>query len=293
MGFFMSMGHFYRAFIRLFYAHKQERIAMKSIAIVTGASSGVGREFVRQFDAGTGGPLDELWLIARRADALEEVAATCVTATRTFALDLTSPAAFHTLGDALFDACEDDTAYVQWLVNSAGFGTAGSFADVRPDANADMVRLNCLAVVQMCSTVLPYLTRGSRIVNLASMAAVAPLPGFATYAATKAFVLNLSRALDAELAEVGIHVTAVCPKWMKTGFFDRLGDKSRYAHLTGIGFEDPIRAVRQSIRAAILGRPVCVTSPDMKLAYAIAHILPTSCALAAICAATKRASRRS
>ncbi len=69
---------------------------MKSIAIVTGASSGVGREFVRQFDAGTGGPLDELWLIARRADALEEVAATCVTATRTFALDLTSPAAFHT-----------------------------------------------------------------------------------------------------------------------------------------------------------------------------------------------------
>ena len=217
---------------------------MRSIAIVTGASSGVGREFVRQLDAGGAGPIDEIWLIARNQDKLAQIAGETTTVTRVFPLDLTDPAAYYTLGDALSDATDDGKLYVQLLVNSAGFGTAGTFAEVGADANAQMVRLNCLATVQMCSIVLPYLRPGSRIINLASMAGTLPLPGFATYSATKAFVLNFSRALDEELSEVGIRVTAVCPKWMKTGFFDHLGPRSAYESMMVIGTEKPEAAVR-------------------------------------------------
>lgn len=255
---------------------------MKSIAIVTGASSGVGREFVRQLDAGASGPIDEIWLIARNQDRLTQIAIETTTVTRVFPLDLTDPAAYYTLGDALADATDDGTYYVQLLVNSAGFGTAGTFAEVGPDANAQMVRLNCLAVVQMCSLVLPYLRPGSRIINLASMAGTLPLPNFATYSASKAFVLNFSRSLDAELSDFGVRVTAVCPKWMKTGFFDHLGPKSAYGPMMVIGTEDPAKAVRKALKASTLGRAVCVPSPDMKAAYAVLQILPAAVAMSAM-----------
>ena len=255
---------------------------MRSIAIVTGASSGVGREFVRQLDAGGAGPIDEIWLIARNQDKLAQIAVETTTVTRVFPLDLTDPAAYYTLGDALSDATDDGKLYVQLLVNSAGFGTAGTFAEVGADANAQMVRLNCLATVQMCSIVLPYLRPGSRIINLASMAGTLPLPGFATYSATKAFVLNFSRALDEELSEVGIRVTAVCPKWMKTGFFDHLGPRSAYESMMVIGTEKPEAAVRKALVASTLGRPVCVPSPDMKAAYALLQIIPTALAMSSM-----------
>lgn len=255
---------------------------MRSIAIVTGASSGVGREFVRQLDAGGAGPIDEIWLIARNQDKLAQIAVETTTVTRVFPLDLTDPAAYYTLGDALSDATDDGKLYVQLLVNSAGFGTAGTFAEVGADANAQMVRLNCLATVQMCSIVLPYLRPGSRIINLASMAGTLPLPGFATYSATKAFVLNFSRSLDEELSEVGIRVTAVCPKWMKTGFFDHLGPRSAYESMMVIGTEKPEAAVRKALVASTLGRPVCVPSPDMKAAYALLQIIPTALAMSSM-----------
>ena len=255
---------------------------MKSIAIVTGASSGVGREFVRQLDEGAGGPIDEIWLIARNADKLTQIAIETQTVTRVFPLDLTNPAAFYTLGDALSDATDGGKLYVQLLVNSAGFGTAGTFGEVGPDANAQMVRLNCLAVVQMCSTVLPYLRPGSRIINMASMAGTLPLAGFATYSATKSFVISFSRALDEELAEAGVRVTAVCPKWMKTGFFDHLGPQSAWQPMMAIGTESPIVAVRKALRASVLGRPVCVPSPDMKAAYALLQIIPTALAMSSM-----------
>ena len=255
---------------------------MKSIAIVTGASSGIGHEFVCQLDQGSGGPLDEIWVIARRRDALNQLASSCKTKIRVFALDLLEPSSFKTIADELANSCANESAYVQWLINSAGFGRAGNFGDIGTQSNADMVRLNCLAVVEMCSIVLPYLKPGARIVNMASMAGTLPLEGFAVYSASKSFVLNFSHALNAELSDGGVHVTAVCPKWMKTGFLEHAGDKKALGRMMFIGFEDPKRVVRKALRAAILGRGVCVPSHDMKIAYGALAILPVGFVMAAM-----------
>lgn len=255
---------------------------MESIAIITGASSGVGREFVHQLDHHAGGPLDQLWLIARSKDALERVAAGCTTKTRILPLDLTDPSSFEALKKEISDACADEKTYVQWLINSAGFGRAGKFVEIGEASNAGMVRLNCLAVVELCSLVLPYMRSGSRIINLASMAGTLPLEGFAVYSASKSFVLNFSHALDAELAATGIHVTAVCPKWMKTGFLDHAGSKQSLKKMMFIGFENPTDVVRKAIRSAVLGRGVCVPSFDMKIAYGALAILPVGFVMAAM-----------
>lgn len=272
---------------------------MGAIAIVTGASSGMGREFVRQLDQGGAGPLSQIWVVARRQELLNEVAAQAKTPVRTFALDLTQAASFDALEAALAEACDggspavdsptaDSPAtggptpggnYLQLLINCAGFGRCGDYREVGRAANADMVLLNCLAVVQMCSLALPRMRPGSRIINLASMAGTLPLPGFATYSASKSFVLDFSRALASELGGTGISVTAVCPKWMRTPFLDHVGDEQTYRSMTFIGFEDPVRVARKALRSSTLGLSVCVPSPDMKLAYAALSVLPASVAM--------------
>lgn len=244
---------------------------MKSIAIVTGASSGVGKEFVRQLCMGKGGPLDEVWVIARSEEVLEELAAEhAEPKVCPIPLDLTRDDSFPQLEQLL---AQEDVC-VQWLVNSAGFGTFGDFGSVGRTDNANMVRLNCLAVVQMMSVVLSHMRPGSRIINLASIAGAIPQPYLATYSATKAFVLELSRMLDHELSPIGIHVTAVCPKFMRTGFLDAPGDHATANRMTVIGFEDVHRVVSCAIARALLGRQLCITSPDMRASYLLAKILP-------------------
>lgn len=244
---------------------------MSSIAIVTGASSGVGKEFVRQLDQGRGGPLDEIWALGRNEDALNELARSCHTIhVRPISLDLTDPASFDLLAQRL----EDEVPHVEWLVNSAGFGTFGTFGDVGRPKNADMVRLNCLAVVEMISVALAYLHPGSRIINLSSIAGAVPQVELATYSASKAFVLELSRMLDHELSGAGIRVTAVCPKFMRTRFLDQPGDAHAASSMTRIGFEDVARVVDKAMAAALAGRPVCIPSLDMRAATIVAKHLP-------------------
>ena len=206
---------------------------MNNIAVVTGASSGVGREFVRQLDRGAGGPLDQIWIVARNADALAVIAEQTATPVRAFALDLTEQSSYECLRDAL----EDEAPTVQWLVNSAGFGKFGDFGQIAERDEGNMVRLNCLAVVETTYHCLPHMVAGSRVVNMASIAGLIPQPGLSTYSATKRFVVDLSRTLDYELGPVGIHVTAVCPKFMDTGFLANPGDAHEVRRMTTIGYE--------------------------------------------------------
>ena len=245
---------------------------MRSIAIVTGASSGVGKEFIHQLEAGGGGPLDEIWAIARRQDRLDAIRQECKTPVRTFALDLTDPASFDTIDAALSD--EPDVV-VQWLMNCAGYGKYGDLREIPEKDNAGMVRLNCLAVVEMCYRCLPYMRPGSRIINMASVAALVPQPGISVYSASKRFVLDLSRSLDEELRSVGIHVTAVCPKYMNTEFLSNPGDQVAVDRTTFIGFENPQNVVREALAAAVRGWQVCVPSWDMKVVHVLSKILPT------------------
>ncbi|MDO4797428.1 MAG: SDR family NAD(P)-dependent oxidoreductase [Coriobacteriales bacterium] len=247
---------------------------MKSIAVVTGASSGVGREFVAQLCDRKGGPLDEIWIIARSKDTLEEMAAASTNVTiRPIPLDLMDDASFATLEAML----EDEKPCVQWLVNSAGFGVFGAYGDVGAKANANMVRLNCLALVQMMSVCLPHMQPGSCIVNLASIAGVIPQPFLATYSASKAFVQELSRMLNHELRGTGIHVIAVCPKFMHTKFLDKPGDNEAADAMTRIGFEEVEHVVSLALRLAVLGYPMSISCLDMQLAALATKLLPRKC----------------
>ena len=156
------------------------------IAVITGASSGMGREFVRQIPHFYMN-LDELWIISRRKDRLEAIAKTCSVPVRIFAGDLTDPMFLQTVKDT--------------LVNAAGFGKSGTVLDIAKEewpAQSEMVRLNCEALTNMTLLCMPYLSQGSRILQIASAAAFAPQPQFAVYAATKSYVLSFSRALGAE-----------------------------------------------------------------------------------------------
>lgn len=182
------------------------------IAIVTGASSGLGAAFIRRLDQQGG--LDEIWGVARRADRLEELAAQLKTPLRALALDLIQLESMEILSSLL----EETKPEVRILINAAGFGKFGTYADLSRQEVSGMIDLNCKAAVNLTEAVLPYMQRGSRVLEICSSASFQPLPGLNVYAATKAFLLSYSRALRWEVAPRGIRVTAVCPGWIKTEF---------------------------------------------------------------------------
>ncbi|MBE6942838.1 MAG: SDR family NAD(P)-dependent oxidoreductase [Ruminococcaceae bacterium] len=184
------------------------------IAIVTGASSGMGREFVRQLSGYV--KVDEVWVIARRENALNELKEECPYPVRPLALDLCDPESFARLS-ALLEEIKPD---IRLLVNAAGFGRFGSFMKVTLEDDLRMIDLNCKALIYMTRLCLPYMKEGSHILQLDSMSAFQPVPYIATYGATKAFVLSHTRAILPELRKKGIRIMAMNPFWVKTEFFD-------------------------------------------------------------------------
>lgn len=184
------------------------------IAVVTGASSGMGREFVRQLDAAD--TYDEIWVVARRRDRLESLAAETRAVLRIMALDLTRAESIEEYKALL----EQEKPNVATLVNGSGFGRFGAFTDCSLDDYYSMIDLNVKALVAVTYVTLPYMSAGSVIYQIDSLSAFQPVPYINIYGATKAFVLSFSRALNAELKGRGIRVMAVCPGWVRTEFFD-------------------------------------------------------------------------
>lgn len=186
---------------------------MKKIAVITGASSGMGKRFVLTLDRF--GQFDEVWAIARRRERLEELKAEAACSVRPIAMDLTDPASCKEY-EALLAAEKPE---VGLLVNASGFGKFDAVMDTPLSENLAMVDLNCRALMAICQITIPYMCAGGQIINIASVAAFQPLPYIGVYAATKAFVVSYSRALNRELDS--IHVMALCPFWTKTEFFER------------------------------------------------------------------------
>lgn len=185
------------------------------IAVITGASSGMGQEFAKRVEASEA--FDEIWVIARRLERLEALADSISTKTRCMALDLTQKECLDEYA-ALLESEKPDVAV---LVNGSGYGKFGAFCDMPLDEQLGMIDLNDKALVAMTYLTLPYMKEGGRIYQIDSLSSFQPVPYIGVYGATKAFVLSFSRALGVELKKRGIRVLAVCPGWVKTEFFDR------------------------------------------------------------------------
>ena len=182
-----------------------------NIAVITGASSGLGKEFVRQLEAKEREKIDEFWLIARRADRLEEVAAECDVPCRVMSLDLAKSSDI----DQLEKTLEEEQPNVSFLVCSAGLGRLGKTDELSRQENDQMIDVNCRAAVDVTTVCLPYVSRGSRIIEICSTAGFMPMPRLNLYSASKAFLLNYTKCLAYEMLGSGVHVTAVCPYWIK------------------------------------------------------------------------------
>ncbi len=242
------------------------------IAVVTGASSGMGKEFVKQLE-GCYPSLDEIWVIARRRERLVELQKKSTFSIRIIEGDLLKEDVFLQL-EALL---KEKNPKIRMLVNAAGFGKSGRVDEIfRENAQIQttMIRLNCEALTRMCGICMPYLSKGSRIVNLASAAAFCPQPKFAVYAATKAYVLRFSRALGAELKASGITITAVCPGPVDTEFFQVSGAIENVWKQKMMA--DAPSVVHQALRDAKAGKSVSVYGVWMRGARVLSKLIPHS-----------------
>jgi short-subunit dehydrogenase len=241
------------------------------IAIITGASSGLGREFIRQLDhfgedlfpAEKDGipvrPFDAFWVIARRRDRLEELAKETKTPVRVLPMDLTDKQAIEDLS-ALLDKEDPD---VRLLINAAGFGKIGSWRDI-PLAQVDqMIDLNCRAAVDVTQICLPHMQAGGHIMEICSTAAFQPFQYLNVYAASKAFLYRYSRALSTELRKDRIRVTAVCPYWIRDTEFIPVAQKTGdAAYIHGFPFSDTVDHVAaRALSDASLGLSVSTPGP--------------------------------
>ena len=182
------------------------------IAVITGASAGIGRAFALAADKE--GRFDELWVIARRADRLQELKGECRTPVRPIALDLSKRESIETYAAML----EREGPEIALLVNAAGCGVFGPFEEKELDRLLNSAALNALALTAMCHVSLPYMKKGDAVVNIGSNSAWQPVPYQAVYGASKSYVLSFSRAIGRELRPRGVHVMCVCPGWIKTEF---------------------------------------------------------------------------
>ena len=236
---------------------------MKKIAVITGASSGMGKRFAETIDQF--GTFDEVWVIARQLDKLEALRDTVPFPIRVLAMDLTDRASFNIYKAAL----AEEPVEVGLLMNCSGYGKFSAVLDTPLAVNLNMTDLNCQAVVAMCQITAPYMPRGSQIINIASVAAFQPIPYIDIYGATKAFVLSFSRALNRELKSRGIGVM--------TAFFDRAikSDETpivkKYAAMY-----DPDDIVARTWRDAKRGKDVCKYGFVARVQAGLTKLLPHS-----------------
>jgi short-subunit dehydrogenase len=244
---------------------------MKRIAVITGASSGMGRRCVET--CGEMGPFDEVWVIARSREKLEELRRIVPYSLRVMAMDLTDRHSFDIYAAAL----AEEPVEVGLLVNAAGFGKFRGVMDTPLDVNLNMVDLNCQALQALCQLTVPYMSAGSHILNFASVAAYQPIPYIDVYGAGKAFVLSYSRALNRELKSRGVTVTAVCPFWTKTAFFDRAIDPDKEPVVKKYDvMYDPKDVVAQAWRDVKRGKDMSRYGGVARVNGILAKLLPHS-----------------
>lgn len=241
----------------------------KSIVIITGASSGLGEQFSLQIDAHFR-KTDEIWLIARRKDRLVKLSRRLRNNTRIMAMDITDDEQLNVLRSTL----QQYDCQIRMLVNCAGYGVIGDFSKLEYEEQMGMIRLNCEALTKMTYLCLPYMVKGSRIIQLASSAAFMPQPGFAVYAASKAYVHSFTQALGAELKEKDIYVTSVCPGPVDTPFFDIAEKDGQMLAIKAMSLVNSYDVVSKALRDSIDKKNVSVYSFPIKGFALLTKLIP-------------------
>jgi len=236
------------------------------ISVVTGASSGMGRDFVKMLDKIEN--CEEIWVIARRADRLAEIKSETGKKIVPIELDLSLEESYERYEKMLKAADADVVA----LVNAAGFGKFGDFEGIPLREQMNMIDLNCKALMAITYITLAHMNRGARVYQLGSLSSFQPVPYITTYGATKAFVLSFTRALNVELKKRGIKCIAICPGWVKTEFFDRAvkDDTIKYYNRFFTSEEVVTRAVYDMYR----GKDVSVCGADIRGQVLLTKLLP-------------------
>ena len=243
-------------------------------ALVTGASSGIGAVFAERLAAAGAG----LVLVARRKDVLEHLAeglrARHRVTVEVIPADLDDPGAAAQVCHAL----DERGVLIDVLINNAGFGLHGDLAEADLDRTLGMIRVNCLAVVDLTARLLPGMRsrRRGAVVNVASTAAFQPLPHMAVYGASKAFVLSFSEALSVEVKGDGVRVLALCPGATATEFFSVAGESAQ------VGAQQSAdEVVDVALRGLGRGRPSVIPGVRNALLALTPRLLPRRVVLAA------------
>lgn len=241
----------------------------KRVAVITGATGGLGREFVK---AAVAEGIDEIWAVARKAEPLERLKAEFADKVRTLSVDLTDKTAVEELAKMF----EEENPNITLLINNAGVLPMGAAADQSADEIEREISLNCTAVALLCKFCLPFMKKGSHIINVSSLAASQPLPYMSIYAASKAFVLNYSLALNRELVNRGVAVMAVCPGWIETDLLttELNGNKVEYP-----GLVKPEPVVKKAMRDMHRGKTVSAYTFRVKALRLLSKIAPSRTAI--------------
>lgn len=239
-----------------------------SVAVITGASGGLGREFVKLLKEEQS--ISEIWAVARAQNKLNQLIKDFGDKIKVFPHDLSKQEELFKFSSEL----EKARPCISYLINCAGYAKFCSYKDLNFADSLNMIALNAGGVTAMCLICLPYMPRGSHIINISSQSSFQPLPYLNLYAATKAYIKNYSRALHMELKARGISVTAVCPGWMDTELYDRakIGSETTIEHYTGM--VKPGKVARKALRDANRGSDLSVYSLYVKLSHLAAKLLP-------------------
>lgn len=236
----------------------------KRIAIITGASGGLGKEFTKLM---LGEEIDEIWAIARNYEKLTALKKEIGDKLISISKDLSKLEEVTSIGLLL----EKEKPEIAYLINNAGIARMGSYQEFDAVELSTTISINCTALAILCTLSIPYMQRGSRILNVSSASSFQPLPFLNLYASTKAFERSYSRALNAELKGTGITATAVCPSWVDTDLLlkEMNGRKIKFP-----GIVSPDRVAVQALKDAKRGKDMSVCTFYVKWLHVLAKLFP-------------------
>lgn len=237
---------------------------IKNIAVLTGATGGLGYAFLKELQKEN---LDEIWAIGRNSQKLDKLAEEFGESLIPMRLDLTEDLDIRALNEALKKA----NPHISFLINNAGVAQMKPSKDLSEAEIENTINLNCKAPAIISNICLPYMKRGSRIINISSEAAFQPTPYINLYAATKAFLRSYSRAMNVELKSSGITVTAVCPGWIDTEFLVKVinGKKVKFG-----GLVVPEKVAKKALKDAKKGKDMSVCTLYVKLMHLNVKFFP-------------------